>query len=57
MTAPAFNPGDQVAFTTAGRYRTEQTGVYQGMDENGRFALVEVNGKTKKTRPSTLRAG
>lgn len=57
MTAPAFNPGDRVNFTTAGRYRTEQSGVYRGMDENGRFAQVEVDGKIKKTRPSTLRAG
>ena len=57
MTNPSFNNGDRVAFTTAGRYRTEQTGVYKGMDDNGRFALVEVDGKVKKTRPSTLRAG
>jgi len=54
--AKKFNIGDRVAFTTAGRYRTTQTGTYQGMDENNRFALVEVNGTHKKTRPSTLRA-
>ena len=52
----SFNIGDRVSFTTAGRYRTEQTGVYKGMDEENRFAKVEVNGNVKKTRPSTLRA-
>lgn len=51
-----FARGDKVSFTTAGRYRTEQTGSYKGMDDNNRFALVEVDGVEKKTRPSTLRA-
>lgn len=51
-----FSNGDKVAFTTAGRYRTEQTGTYKGLNENG-FALVDVDGSIKRTRPSTLRAG
>ena len=53
---PKFSVGDAVAFTTAGRYRTEQRGTYKGMDSENRFAQVEVDGNTKKTRPSTLRA-
>lgn len=55
MTNKTFNAGDKVSFTTAGRYRTEQTGTYKGLNENG-FALVDVDGYVKKTRPSTLRA-
>lgn len=57
MTTPAFNDGDKVSFITAGRYRTNQSGTYKGMDDAGRFALVDVAGTVKKTRPSTLRAG
>lgn len=56
MSDTKFEIGAKVAFTTAGRYRTEQAGTVDGY-ENGWAIVRKADGNTVKTRPSTLRAG
>lgn len=59
MTDTKFKIGDKVAFTTAGRYRTEQSGELVSIDygKNGWAQVKRTDGTVAKTRPSTLRAG
>lgn len=55
MADTTFKAGDNVAFTTPGRYPRNLSGTIESIDSA--FAVVKLtDGSTRKARPGTLRA-